>query len=41
MCDISQAFCPLLCKAPKQSVITTPNDNVFLHNWYSYEAEKE
>ena len=42
MCDISQAYHPLLCKAPKPSVITTtPNDNIFRHTWYSYEAEKD
>ena len=41
MCDISQAYHPLLCKAPKPSVITTPNDNIFRHTWYSYEAEQD
>ena len=42
MCDISQAYHPLLCKAPKPSEITkTPNDNIFRHTWYSYEAEKD
>ena len=41
MCDLSQAYNPLLCKTSRNSVLTASNKGVFGHNWYSYEAEHE